>query len=753
MMTFQSLSTRRGTCFLRLGLMLWGMLILPFSGYSQSCYTTFFNQGIEAYNELDFEKAIKQFEAAKECADQPRDGTVEDWINKAQNGYIDAIKKERNRARSLALTARSILELEKNHDAAKAFRYAEAAIQLEDNTESRSALYASVYHLNEVLQRRLFAVKDLYINRDLFNGVEDLMVSRDGRYWFMGASFEEENLIYSSSTGEKIGQIKGQVMTRYNYCPHQQRLALVQGIAGAVYDFTDGELNPTPLFTIRHDNDLVAQKQLVNEMIYSPDGSLLIAGFSAGRIQIHSADGQFLQSFNDGNSRIKSMDISADNTTLLTADDAGRIRLYEREENGSFTKKLEYKENSLSSYIVFLSPDKQHFAVTSRYRGVILRNRVGELILQNNKIEGVNEDCFSSNGKMIVLGKEVYSLETGTQYAQSVYTLNKEISRASFSPNDEFIIGMQNNMVWWWEKAGSIYRPYARTGVHGELLVDALFAGESNELITLAYDQNLKVWEPRQSIYNQTSESQGILSVSAVEDSLELMTIKENEIHIWNDQAQQKRYLKLPVTQIYARSPDGKRFLVTNEQKLEVWAIDLENSSFNMESGRTFEGEFIAQFSGKDQVAVFQHRDVIRFILWDLNTHDWRYLSGFEQDITTMAWSPDARYIALGSYNGKVAIWDTQSEAATPIRVWPAHPTNRPISFITYAPDGQSLATGSWDTSVKLWSTTGDLLSTIHDHSMEINTVFFSPDQRFILTGGKTRLPGSGMGKGNGLPL
>ena len=51
------------------------------------CYDRFFQEGIEAYDQLDFDKALKKFRAADICEDKPADNKIELWLEKAKNGY------------------------------------------------------------------------------------------------------------------------------------------------------------------------------------------------------------------------------------------------------------------------------------------------------------------------------------------------------------------------------------------------------------------------------------------------------------------------------------------------------------------------------------------------------------------------------------------------------------------------------------------------------------------------------------------
>jgi tetratricopeptide (TPR) repeat protein len=68
------------------------LLALAFRLDAQNCYQTFLDEGIAAYNAFQFEAAIKKFEAAKVCADRPNTTDAEEWLAKAQNGYIDRLQ-------------------------------------------------------------------------------------------------------------------------------------------------------------------------------------------------------------------------------------------------------------------------------------------------------------------------------------------------------------------------------------------------------------------------------------------------------------------------------------------------------------------------------------------------------------------------------------------------------------------------------------------------------------------------------------
>lgn len=111
-------------------------LFLPLASFSQPCYQVFYEKGLKAFQEEDFDAAVKSFKAAKVCGDIPLENNVDSKIVDAQNGYIDAIQKERNRVKSLylAMLARKAID---EGDLLLGFRLSERAYMMDENTTTQ----------------------------------------------------------------------------------------------------------------------------------------------------------------------------------------------------------------------------------------------------------------------------------------------------------------------------------------------------------------------------------------------------------------------------------------------------------------------------------------------------------------------------------------------------------------------------------------------------------------------------------------
>lgn len=106
-------------------------------------------------------------------------------------------------------------------------------------------------------------------------------------------------------------------------------------------------------------------------------------------------------------------------------------------------------------------------------------------------------------------------------------------------------------------------------------------------------------------------------------------------------------------------------------------------------------------------------------------------------------------YIVTGSVDDTVKIWERQDDVLHIRRVLTGHSLG--VVSVAVSSDGSKCASSSLDSSLKLWDVeTGDKLSSIEVGPVDIWTVVFSPDDKFIVSGshaGKIHLYGTESGK------
>ena len=122
-----------------------------------------------------------------------------------------------------------------------------------------------------------------------------------------------------------------------------------------------------------------------------------------------------------------------------------------------------------------------------------------------------------------------------------------------------------------------------------------------------------------------------------------------------------------------------------------------------------------------------------------------KVLLGHQLEITDLQFAPNGRWIATGSRDNTVRIWDLQSETATPTaQILKGH--NGWISSLAISADGQWFATAGYDQSVRLWKTDSILSGTTEKESQlivseqgTVQKVAFTPDSASLITYGANR--------------
>jgi len=100
--------------------------------------------------------------------------------------------------------------------------------------------------------------------------------------------------------------------------------------------------------------------------------------------------------------------------------------------------------------------------------------------------------------------------------------------------------------------------------------------------------------------------------------------------------------------------------------------------------------------------------------LWDILDGKPIYTLSIEDGVTTVAMSPDGHYVAAGSLDKSVRVWDTTSGYLVE-RLEAPDGHKDSVYSVAFAPNGRDLVSGSLDKTIKLWELTAP--RGIHPHS------------------------------------
>ncbi|MDQ3007620.1 MAG: WD40 repeat domain-containing protein [Chloroflexota bacterium] len=185
-------------------------------------------------------------------------------------------------------------------------------------------------------------------------------------------------------------------------------------------------------------------------------------------------------------------------------------------------------------------------------------------------------------------------------------------------------------------------------------------------------------------------------------------------------------------------SPNGKLIAAGNgDNKIFVWDAQTGEQRTTLVGFEgwarhiAFSPDGTRLASAKDNDGTKASKIVGTVTIWDLaSAKALLTMQVSPHGTTSVAYSPDGKYLITGDWDGNGIIWD----ANTGNKLFTL-PNQSPVTAVSYSPDGKLTATGDVGGIVIIWNAmTGKKLLTLKGHNGWVNAVPFSPNGKLIAT-------------------
>lgn len=571
------------------------------------------------------------------------------------------------------------------------------------------------------------------------NDISHVAVSPDGRYAATGSG-DRSVTLWELETGRALRSFRGhdEWITTIAFSPDGRLVASAS---------RDGEIRLWDIVTGETVRALTGHENQVGDLAFTPDARFLISGADGGRLIIwNAARGTALRTIAARDGDIDTISVSPDGRLVLSAGSGSTLQLidvasgrlvHSLERDGSYYYSSAFSPDgryvfagdshgdvgvwdvitgtlagelsgSGTTQSVVVSPDGRLMARATGDRFnvrsasvVVVEIASGRTVREFEGYGGfVTSLAFTPDGRYLLAGSShataiLWEVETGRE-VRALERSSEAVFSVAVHPDGEEVVSAGQAAVRMWDlRNGRLSRTL--TG-HEATVLSVAYSPNGERVVSGSWDTSVRIYDADDGeevrvlsghgdLHGRPGFYGGVRAVALSPDG-ETVLSGGNDVtaRLWDAATGEQRGVYgvagiSPVTDV-AYAPDGGSIAIaSSEPEFLLTSLD-DRPSF-----------------------LFHHDDGSRYV-------------------QSVAYSPNARYLASGSSGGTVKIWNTSNGRL--VHTLTGH--EQTVQALAFSPDGRRLLSGSVDNSIRLWDAgTGRHIRTLNGHTGAVNTLAFLP--------------------------